>query len=72
MLTIVTSHEIREAVTDPLGNAWYDSKGNEADDKCVWHNLYKIAGTGFWVQPEFSQGGTVNGIAYPGPGCVVP
>jgi hypothetical protein len=68
ILTIVTSHEIREAVTDPLLNAWYDAAGDEADDKCAWHNLYQIANGGFWVQPEFSNGG--NG--FPGPGCVVP
>ena len=29
-------HETREAVTDPDGNAWYDRRGNEADDKCAW------------------------------------
>jgi hypothetical protein len=68
MLTIVSSHEIREAVSDPLGNAWYDSSGYEADDKCVWTNLYQMANGGFWVQPEFSNGGGI----YPGPGCVVP
>ena len=67
MLTIVASHEIREAVTDPQLNAWYDSSGYEADDKCAWHNLYRMAEGGFWVQPEYSNGG-----AYPGPGCVVP
>lgn len=60
MLTIVTSHEIREAVTDPDLNAWYDSSGYEADDKCAWHNLYQTANGGFWVQPEFSNGGTVT------------
>ena len=60
MLTIVTSHEIREAVTDPDLNAWYDSAGYEADDKCAWHNLYQMANGGFWVQPEFSNGGTVT------------
>jgi len=58
MLTIVTSHEIREAVTDPDLNAWYDAAGYEADDKCAWHNLYKTQNGGFWVQPEFSNGGT--------------
>jgi hypothetical protein len=77
MLTIVSSHEIREAVSDPLGNAWYDSSGNEGDDKCVWHNLYQMANGGFWVQPEFSNGGTgvtASGFTadYPGPGCIVP
>lgn len=83
MLTIVSSHEIREAVTDPgdFGtNAWYDASGYEADDKCAWHNLYQISRSsgpsGFWVQPEYSNGGTVSAsgflATYPGPGCVVP
>ena len=31
-----TCHETREAVTDEDGNAWYDGRGNEADDKCAW------------------------------------
>jgi hypothetical protein len=30
----VTSHENIEAVTDPLGNAWYDASGQEIGDKC--------------------------------------
>lgn len=30
------SHETREAVTDPDGNAWFDRRGQEADDKCAW------------------------------------
>jgi hypothetical protein len=79
MLTIVTSHEIREAVTDPGDNnvnAWYDAAGYEADDKCAWHNLYQMTAGGFWVQPEYSNGGTVTRsgftATYPGPGCVVP
>jgi hypothetical protein len=79
MLTIVTSHEIREAVTDPGDHnayAWYDAAGYEADDKCAWHNLYQMTSGGFWVQPEYSNGGTVtrSGFTakYPGPGCVVP
>jgi hypothetical protein len=68
ILTIVTSHEIREAVTDPDLNAWYDAAGYEADDKCAWHNLYQTSSGHFWVQPEYS-----NGLAgTPGPGCVVP
>ena len=72
MLTIVASHEIREAVTDPQLNAWYDDQGYEADDKCAWHNLYRMYDGAFWVQPEYSNGGTVGGVSYPGPGCVVP
>jgi hypothetical protein len=81
MLTLVTSHELRESVTDPGDNnldAWYDRVGYEADDKCAWHNLYQMTNGGFWVQPEYSNGGTVRranfpaGISFPGPGCVVP
>jgi len=76
MLTIVTSHEVREAVTDPELNAWYDNAGYEADDKCAWHNLYKTTNGNFWVQPEFSNGGTITAsgftATYPGTGCVVP
>jgi hypothetical protein len=30
------SHETREAVTDEDGNAWFDYRGYEADDKCAW------------------------------------
>lgn len=33
----VTSHEHMEAVTDPLGSAWYDRSGNEIGDKCAWN-----------------------------------
>jgi hypothetical protein len=30
------SHELEEAATDPLGNAWYDRRGEENADKCAW------------------------------------
>lgn len=30
----VSSHELAEAVTDPLLNAWFDASGNEIGDKC--------------------------------------
>jgi len=63
ILTIVSSHEIREAVTDSDLNAWYDSVGYEADDKCAWHNLYQMSKGGAWVQPEYSNSGG---------GCIVP
>ncbi|HVT58406.1 MAG TPA: hypothetical protein VHR45_08395 [Thermoanaerobaculia bacterium] len=33
MVSIIT-HELDESVTDPDGNAWYDSNGNEVGDKC--------------------------------------
>jgi hypothetical protein len=32
----VVSHEHNETMTDPLGNAWYDSGGYENGDKCAW------------------------------------
>jgi len=53
-------HETREAVTDALGNAWYDSSGYEADDKCAWTGLFISNGYGY--QPEWSNaaGGCVQ------------
>lgn len=30
------SHEDNEAITDPLGNSWYDNAGNEIADKCTY------------------------------------
>jgi len=30
------AHEIEETTTDDMGNAWYDSRGNENADKCAW------------------------------------
>ncbi len=66
METIVTSHEIREAATDPV-NAWWEStSGYEADDKCAWHNLYQQTG-GAWVQPEYS-----NALSGWPRGCITP
>jgi hypothetical protein len=47
-------HETREAVTDPLGNAWFDNRGNEADDKCAWTPTPFISG-GFGYQYEWSN-----------------
>jgi hypothetical protein len=32
----VMAHEAAETVTDPDLNAWYDSAGNENEDKCAW------------------------------------
>ena len=67
METIVTSHEIREAMTDPVNAWWEDSSGYEADDKCAWHNLYQQSGSGAWIQPEYS-----NALAGWPRGCVTP
>ncbi len=32
----IIAHELEETVTDPDGNAWYDSQGMENGDKCAW------------------------------------
>jgi hypothetical protein len=66
MMTIVSSHEIREAITDPVNAWWESSSGYEADDKCAWHNLYQQTG-GAWVQPEYS-----NALAGWPRGCITP
>ena len=54
-------HETREAVTDADGTAWYDRRGNEADDKCAWNPTPFIDG-GFAYQYEWSNqaGGCVK------------
>ena len=48
-------HETREAVTDPDLNAWYDRRGNEADDKCAWTPSPFIGTGGFGYQYEWSN-----------------
>jgi hypothetical protein len=36
-LTSIAAHELTESVTDPLGNAWWESdNGFEIGDKCAW------------------------------------
>jgi len=48
-------HESREAITDALGNAWFDRRGNEADDKCAWSPAPFIGSGGFGYQYEWSN-----------------
>ena len=48
------THETREAVTDPTGSTWFDSSGNEADDKCAWSPTPFLSG-GFGYQYEWSN-----------------
>ena len=48
-------HETREAVTDPDGNAWFDRRGYEADDKCAWSPAPFIDADGFGYQWEWSN-----------------
>jgi hypothetical protein len=48
-------HETREAVTDPDGNAWFDRRGNEADDKCAWSPAPFLGTGGYGYQWEWSN-----------------
>ncbi|MGB9182750.1 MAG: hypothetical protein WCB67_01690 [Solirubrobacteraceae bacterium] len=63
----VTSHENIEAITDPLGNAWYDASGNEIGDKCNFNFGSPLGGAPgseynesissghYWLQQEWSN-----------------
>ena len=69
----VTSHENIEAITDPLGNAWFDSSGNEIGDKCNFDFGSQLGGTTgsyynesisggiYWLQREWSN--AISGCA---------
>ncbi|MEP7012702.1 MAG: hypothetical protein ABJC13_20460 [Acidobacteriota bacterium] len=48
-------HETREAVTDPTGLGWYDSSGEEADDKCAWSPSPFLGTGGYGYQYEWSN-----------------
>ena len=74
-VSIVEGHELAEAITDPLLNAWYDASGNEIGDKCAWTGLgdITVSGRSFAVQPlwnnKFNECAPVNGplgLANPG------
>jgi hypothetical protein len=55
----VLSHEHNESITDPLGSAWYDRRGNEDGDKCAWTFGTPLGSTA-WGQ--FNQ--VINGDNY--------
>lgn len=63
----VTAHELLEAITDPRGNAWYDSGGQENGDKCAWSfpagdGLSTFSnGSRFKLQMEWSNAAYLNG-----------
>src|SRR5581483_366782 len=42
----VTSHEHMEAITDPFGNAWFDTNGAENGDRCAWTFGAPVGGSG--------------------------
>ncbi len=53
----VTSHENIEAITDPLGNAWYDRSGQEIGDKCAWKFGSQLGGaSGAQYNEQISTG----------------
>ena len=54
-------HETREAITDEDLNAWYDRRGNEADDKCAWSPTpFLDSGFGYQYEWSNSAGGCVR------------
>jgi hypothetical protein len=57
-----SSHETREAVTDPDGTAWFDRQGYEADDKCAWSpSPFLLNGFGYQYEWSNLQAGCVTG-----------
>jgi hypothetical protein len=46
----ITSHELTEAITDPLLNAWYSTSGEEIGDLCAWNY-----GTNTWDGGKANQ-----------------
>jgi hypothetical protein len=56
-----SSHETREAVTDPDGTAWFDHQGYEADDKCAWSpSPFLVNGFGYQYEWSNLQSGCVT------------
>lgn len=52
-LTSITSHEVCEAVTDPVpGSGWYDDANGEVGDICAWQTR---SDGGYTVQLEWSN-----------------
>jgi hypothetical protein len=54
----VASHEHNEAITDPLGNAWYDRRGAENGDKCAWNFGAALGGASTHQYNQVINGGT--------------
>ena len=55
----LASHEHREMIEDPRGDAWYDSAGNEGADKCAWKFGPRLGST---TAGDYNQ--TINGHHY--------
>jgi hypothetical protein len=71
-LANVSGHELSEARTDPQGNAWWDSGGNENADKCAWTfgtpSLTFRNGTQWKVQGNWSNSAYNAKTGYPNSG----
>ena len=75
----VTSHEHNEAVTDPLGTAWFDRSGYENGDKCAWNFGTALGSTSTSSPSTTKYNQLINGHAYylqqewsnARPGCVL-
>jgi len=66
--SIVGGHELGEAMTDPLLNAWYDNNGAENGDKCAWTGLTTVMLANahpYSVQPLWSNKSSSCVITYP-------
>jgi hypothetical protein len=55
----VVSHEHNEAITDALGNAWFDRRGYENGDKCAWNFGVALGSNG---NGQYNQ--VINGHDY--------
>ena len=57
----IIAHELEETVTDPLGTAWYDSRGYENGDKCAWtFGTEYTASNGSKYNMTFSKSGATT------------
>ncbi len=66
-LANVTGHELSETRSDPNGNAWFDSSGEENGDKCAWTfgGSYVLLGSTKWkIQGNWSNYDYDHNIGY--------
>lgn len=52
---VLFCHETRETATDPTGGGWWDSSGNEVDDKCGFGSPPFIGTGGYYYPYEWSN-----------------
>ncbi len=68
-LANVSGHELSEARTDPAGTGWYDKKGAENGDKCVWTFGVPLVtftdGSQWKLQGEWSNAAYKSNTGYP-------